>query len=305
MKIVVIEWDGKQPPTTYYNGMRRLHLRVRGNKDQEPIVRRSRDEDHSVIAQEGAVLVESESLARQVAYLANESGARSVFVGDVDLQVDAPHRVMTQAEIDVVNRFNKAFRQRGRPAEGEREERTWVVSCPECVHTNVLVSETVVIQCPACGGLRAAARVGYRHVFSRYPVNLDEWKNMHFVEGYFEIPEFHLGETGEPVNDVYLSGENLEVYNGLLSSKMVNQFLVPKLDSTMYRTLINDIFVARRYYSQKDRQRSRTKMVVDLLQKGVPSSKVPLIEKTNEFEVLDASIIEGDEGLIRQFYQSI
>jgi hypothetical protein len=305
MKIVVIEWDGKQPPTTYYNGMRRLHLKVRGNKDQDPIVRRSREEDHSVIAQEGAVLVESESLARQVAYLAKECGARSVFVGVVDLSVDAPNRVMTQAEIDVVNRFNKAFRQRGRPAEGEREDRSWVVSCPECSQTSISVSDKMVIQCPKCGGLRVASRVGNRHVFSHHPTTLDEWKDMHFVEGYFEIPEVHKDEVGEPIKDIQLDGDNLYVFNGLKSSSMVNNYLVPKMDNIDFRQLINDLFVAHRYFSQKDRQHARTKMVVDLLQKGIDSSKVPLMSKNNEYEVLDASVIEGDIFLIRQFYQSI
>jgi hypothetical protein len=304
MKIVVIEWDGRQPPTTYYNGLHRLHLRVRGDKTQEPVVRRSRKEDHSVIVQEGTVLVESESLARQVAHLATENGARSVFVGNVDFPDDERGRRMTQAEVDVVNRFNKAFKQRGRPAEGEREERSWVVSCPECTHTDTVTSDKLVIQCPNCGGLRVASRVGYRHIFSHQPTSLDEWKNMYFVEGYFEIPEIRTTELGEPVNEVQLQGENLAVFEGLKASKMIMNIIVPKLDTGMFRVLLNDVFMARRYYTARDRQHPRTKMVVDLLEHGVNSSLVPLMEKS-EYDVLDASVIEGDYLTIRQFYMSL
>ena len=138
-------------------------------------------------------------------------------------------------------------------------------------------------------------------MFDHFPVDLNEWKNMYFVEGYFEIPEFQA--TGEIINDVVLDGDNLEVYNGLIKSSMINSYLVPKLSERTSK-LLDDIFIARRYFTKKDRQRSRTKMVVDLLQAGVQSSKVPLIEK-DEYEVLDASVIEGDISLIRQFYMSL
>ncbi len=302
MKIVVIEWDGKQPPTTYYNGLHRLHLRVRGDKDIAPIVRRSRIEDHSVIVQEGAVLVESESLARQVAYLARDSGARSVFVGECDFPDDNNNRELTKAEMEVVLRFNKAFRQRGRPAEGENEDRTWVVSCPECSKTSVVNSDRLVIQCPNCGGLRAASRVGYRHVFSHLPTDLEEWKNMFFVQGYFETPEF--GPSGEEAHEVSMTEDDQTVFEGLQKSDMVKDYLVPRIDNPAFRTLLNNIFLARRYFTQKDRQYPRTKMVVDLLERGVSPSNVPLIEK-NEYEVLDACIIPGFDTTILNFYLSL
>jgi len=256
MRIVLIEWDGKQPSTTFYNGMRRLNLKVRGNKDQDPIVRRSRLEDHSVIVQEGAVLVESESLARQVAYLAKENGARSVFVGECEIDLDERGRQMTQAEVDVVNRFNQAFRQRGRPQ--HKEEHSWVTTCPECVHSSTKVSERPIIQCPNCGGLRVSARVGTRHVFSGTPKDLEEWKNMFFVEGNFEVPILQTLGSSEVVREVVLDGENLDVYNGLKASPMVNSYLVNRLDINMFRDLLGDLFVARRYYSKKDRQHARS-----------------------------------------------
>lgn len=304
MKIVVIEWDGKQPSTTYYNGLRRLHLRVRGDKNKDPLVRRTREEDHSVIAQEGAVLVESESLARQVAHLARECGARTVMVGEVEFDSEARGRQMTQQEQEVVNRFNKAFRQRGRPI--ETEEREWVVSCPECASTSVVRSEKLVIQCPNCGGLRAASRVGYKHVFHRHPQTLDEWKNMYFVEGYFETPEVtqdpHI--ICEDFNkDVKLNGENLSVFEGLKSSEMVNKYLVPHLDMPDNRQLMNDIFIAYRYYTQKDRQHPRTEMVVKLLETGIDPKFVPLFE-SGGFEVVD-SAISGHRDLIKKFYQTL
>ena len=127
---------------------------------------------------------------------------------------------------------------------------------------------------------------------------------MYFVEGYFEIPEIRTTELGESVNEVQLQGENLAVFEGLKASKMVMDILVSKLDTGMFRVLLNDVFIARRYYSAKDRQHPRTKMVVDLLEHGVNSSLVPLIEKS-EYDVLDASVIENDYLTIRQFYMSL
>lgn len=41
MFIAVIEWDGKQPPTTYYNRLRSMGLKVRGDKEKAPVVRRA------------------------------------------------------------------------------------------------------------------------------------------------------------------------------------------------------------------------------------------------------------------------
>jgi ribosomal protein S27E len=303
MKIVVIEWDGKQPPTTYYNGLRRLHLKVRGDKDQDPLARRARLEDHSVIAQEGAVLVESDSLARQVAYLAKDCGARTVMIGDCELSEDTHGRKMTEAELEVVSRFDKAFRKRGRPVEGENEDRTWVVSCPECSRTSVVNSDRLVIQCPNCGGLRAASRVGYRHVFSHFPSDLEEWKNMFFVEGYFETPEFSV-DSKESIKNVDLSENDLTVYEGLKESNMVQDYLVPRMDNPSFRSLVNMIFLARRYFTAKDRQFPRTKMVVDLLERGVSPNLIPLLER-NEYDVLDACVVPGQNNLIQNFYLSL
>lgn len=303
MKIVVIEWDGKQPPTTYYNGLHRLNLRVRGNKDEAPMVRRARSEDHSVIVQEGAVLVESESLARQVAYLARESGARSIFVGDCQFDEEENKRDLTDAELEVISRFNKAFRQRGRPAEGDREDRTWVVSCPECMRTSTVDADKMPIQCPNCGGLRPAARVGHRHVFSHAPQDLDEWKNMYFVEGYYETPSFAADAT-DLVKEVTLHDNDLTVFEGLLKSTMVNDYLVPRLDVLMFRNLVGMMFLARRYFTPKDRQLPRTTMVVSLLERGVDPALVPLMERA-EYDVLDACVVTGNNDIIQKFYLSL
>jgi len=41
MFLVLIEWDGLQPPTSYYNRLKSLGIRVRGDKSEAPVVRRA------------------------------------------------------------------------------------------------------------------------------------------------------------------------------------------------------------------------------------------------------------------------
>ncbi|OFY41482.1 MAG: hypothetical protein A2Z69_02310 [Bacteroidetes bacterium RBG_13_44_24] len=281
MWLILIEWDGKQPPTTYYSSLHNLCLRVRGDKEFEPIVRRAGEYNKAVIVQEGAVLVPSESLARHVAYLAKEEGARSVMTGNVELSDDGT-RMLTDGEREVIARFNETFKKRGRPSSAEVIERDWVITCPECVHTTIATARRV-IQCPRCGGLRVSAREGTRERIAR-PKNYNEWCKSRFWTGHFEVPTY-AQEGGKLYSVMGIEYED-EVVLGILNrAKWATP--EPNLD------LLDMIFCARRYYTYKDRQRFRVECCLRMYELGYPQTEVSLFEKEDEYEIIDAAMFYG------------
>jgi len=278
MWLILIEFDGKQPPTTYYTALHNLCLHVRGDKEFEPIVRRAGEYNKAVIVQEGAVLVPSESLARQVAYLAKEEGARSVMLGNVELNEDENHQ-FTDAERQVIQRFNDTFKKRGRPAHSDSEEKDWVVTCPECVHTSVVTARKVM-QCPRCGGLRVSAYEGSRSHSGR-PTNFDEWKKSRFRRGEFEVPVYEqgasipgritFGDYGDAVVVDVLSKQDWAI-------------------KTQNYDLLDMVFCSRRYYDVKTRQRARVECCLRMYEQGFTQNDISIFEDANIYEPIDAAV---------------
>jgi len=293
MWLVLIEWDGAQPPTTYYTALHHLCLRVRGDKEFAPIVRRAGEYNKAVIVQEGAVLVPSESLARQVAHLAEQEGARSVMLGNVELREDE-NRQLTPNEIEVIRRFNDTFKKRGRPSQRDSEERDWVVTCPECVHTS-MVTARKVIQCPRCGGLRVSARTGSRVTTGR-PTNFEEWKNTRFRRQVFEIPNY---EQDASIPKAF----GLTIFDSTVLDKMSVQ---PWIVNTKDFDMLDMIFCARRYYDIKDRQRARVECCLRMYEKGFTQSDISIFESATAYEPIDAAICYmGDYNELIEFYKTM
>jgi len=289
MYVVIVEWDGKQAPTAYYSALHNLSLRVRGDKEFEPIVRRAGEYNKAVIVQEGAVLVPSESLAKQVAYLAKREGARSVMFGDVELDVYSTQS-LTPSEQEVILRFSETFQKRGRPSVADAEEKDWVITCPECVHTSIVTARKA-IQCPRCGGLRVSARVGVREQMPM-PRNTDEWAFSRFMSGNFEIPNCVLSGAIQGHYFRYKDDEDIEVINNLVQSTWVSK--------THNWDLLDMVFCARRYYDYDDRQNARVACCMELYKQGFSQSQVSLFEQDSVYEPIDAAIfyVGNYEGLI-------
>lgn len=183
--VVIIEWDGGRPPSTWYNRMAKLGLTVRGDKSRSPLERRRGR--HGVTHQEGAIVVASESEARLLGHLAQEMGAKDVTVGILS----ALDMSMTDSDREVLDHVSKTLGKRGRPTRDEKnEEHYWAITCLDEMVTQVIRARDAV-NCPTCGSFHVHARLG--GLTSVPPMKPDEdvwtyWLNSRFVNGMWESP---------------------------------------------------------------------------------------------------------------------
>lgn len=181
LHIVLIEFDGAQPPSRYYRRIHGLSFKVRGDKEVGPLARR--DTGKGVIFQEGAVIAASESLARTIAMIATDEGAVNVSIGRVKLD---EHFFRTRQDEAILARIERTMGKRGKKPPAQ----PWVIACTECVQTNA-VNHHAPVNCPNCGGLLIHIRPGQPQRF-RDPGGdvFDVWLCSRFAGPHWEPVEF-------------------------------------------------------------------------------------------------------------------
>jgi len=150
--MVVIEWDGDKPPTSFYNRVRKLTSGVRQtDKVGSPFSRRAEVDVRAVHMQEGAILCMSKSLARALALLAQEYGAINVDVAEV---VNLSPVVATEEDLQALQRIRNTLGRRGRPP---RKYRRWkTITCFEEIVSRHRETDEDIINCEECGSLDIA-----------------------------------------------------------------------------------------------------------------------------------------------------
>jgi len=301
MYIVVIEWDGKQPSTTYYNRMHALGLFVRGGEKQaggkgytqSPLTRRAIS-DGSVVAQEGAVLCASESLARAVSMYAQDDGAAFVKIGTVDAKTFHA----TKEDIAVYQRIEGVFGRRGRPT-GKKS--TWVITCLEEMKSFRHDDEAYAVgRCPHCSGVRINSRPGER-IALKFPEMGDVfegWVRHRFAAGQFEQPE--EGKTNPPTFSTVegsLKPDDAKHIERIGKSPLIKNALSVLPRETAARVL-DAVLSARQYHTIERRQHERVKACIYLFKRGVDSDDVDLAEQAG-YDLLDASTVLGHEEAAR------
>ncbi len=160
-KLVLIEWDGSRPPTTWYNRIHKLGIFVGSKDTRSPLERRKsqrpqRDSDgrifEAVAFQEGAIVVDDMITARTLAHLAKqEYGAKSVMVADL-----SPEELyVTPQDQAILEHIHGTLGRRGRPTSKQK----WVVFCRE----EMMAYEWEGVEpyaCPSCGSLHITWRSG-------------------------------------------------------------------------------------------------------------------------------------------------
>lgn len=145
--IVMVEWDGRTPPTTWYNRLHKEGLYVRGSKDQTPLARRAQlgTSSAGVVYQEGCIICQSEGLARSVASYAWEQGATNVSVGLVRLD----QFNMSERDHAILDSLNAVWGRRGRKSSADQGD--YVITCLEDAHSWQVESDDKPMICPQCG----------------------------------------------------------------------------------------------------------------------------------------------------------
>lgn len=192
---VAIEWDGNPPRMTWYDRLHRKGIRVRGGENNEfpsPLARRqSLDKENfhnGIVYQEGLYLVRNESLAKELAFEAQQFGASSVMIGHLFMSVFTAGA----ADIEVLQNYFQATSKRGRkPIE---QAGTYTVTCLDELLTYEAELEMTPMDCPVCHSFRFFAHSGKQKIYQTPKWdgidNLFEyWLCSRFDEnGVFEIP---------------------------------------------------------------------------------------------------------------------
>ena len=202
--IVIVEWNGKKPPTSFYNRIHEygLYSRVAKPSDDEEDDSRSllerRASRHGVIMQEGLFIVETRSLATTIAYWAKRYGAEVVKIASMNFQEITGDENFGENDLAVLRGLEDKMSKRGpKPAE---DHGNYVVTCYDECRTYETECDSPPVMCKYCASHNIQNRRGNRVV---YPEVGSEgtiekwWKVTRFATGQFEIPETYEPNTNK------------------------------------------------------------------------------------------------------------
>ena len=204
--VVLIEWGGKKPSSTFYNRMHAYGLYSRepeSDKAEFSLMdwRASRnghnksDAHRGLILQEGAIMVSSVRLANDIAGWAKAEGCLFVHIGHMVTKEFS----MSAKDQKAFEALQKNIGKRGPKRQAEIGK--YAVTCMSEVKTYQVDLEATPFMCPYCGGSNIVARMGevnhFQLDFEGSPE--DYWKRTRFASGSFEIPEMSRNEKGKPV----------------------------------------------------------------------------------------------------------
>lgn len=278
--IVVIEWDGERPPTSWYNRLHALAGRVRGDKSETPLARR--DDGRGVVMQEGAILCPSESLARTLAFIArDEYGAAAVAIGEASMTTAF---TMSREDSAVISRIQKTLGKRGRKPKAEK----WAVTCLEEMRTYD-VEHSRPYQCPHCSGMKIKIRRGDAQTFREPGGDIfTAWARTRFSGPHWEPATVADSGADAPEFDDLLIGnaDDVAFLAELQDAAIVDQ--IAELPRAEQYSILDAVFVARRHTSGEKRTNARVRAIAAYFQNGGTRTDFQMAE-TPTPDVLDVA----------------
>lgn len=290
--VVLIEWDGEQPPTTWYKRMHTLAGRVRGDDALSVVERRA---DQGVIFQEGCILCKSESLAKVLAVYARDwFNASAVSVGVATVTTNWG---MSKADAEIVQRVQTALSKRGRKPPDE----AYVITCHEEMRAYAVTTSRPV-QCPHCAGLRIHVRRGHLNKYrddgqgSAY----DLWLRTRFTGAHWEPTELD-GETTPPnVGDLELLGtKDSAITADMAGATGLQRALEAMGDRRLALQVLDALYVARRHTDSDKRGAARLAAVTEYMMMGGDVTGLLLIEQDDAPDLLDTAHALGAQQAAR------
>lgn len=294
MYIVLIEADGARMPSTYYRRRESLAMKVRGDRELGPLARR--ENGTSVIFQEGAVLCNSYSLARQMAWLAIdafdelerngelEGREPCVSIGRASL---TDNITRTSQDSQVINRIQEVLGKRGRKPEPGR----WVVACKECCRIADIEHHNP-IQCPHCSGFLIHKRKGQPVIF-RDPGGdvLELWQRTRFANGLHWEPAgiSDYGDIPPALDQVEVHKDRDREVIGLMSISPALE-TIRRMDRETALLFLDAIFCNRTSVPRDERLNNRLQAATMYLRKGGDATAIELAEPDVP-DLFDASAV--------------
>lgn len=204
--VVIIEWNGKKPSSTFYNRLHAYGLYSRqpsSNSEEFSLLEwranrqgsNKRESKRGLILQEGLIVVNSLTLAEDIARWAkNENKAALVQIGHMTVS----DFTMTERDFQVFDKLQQAVSKRGPKVVGDAG--SYAVTCFDDVKTYSIQAESLPVMCPTCGGSNVQSRMGQLHIYQQYDERHDDkylyWMGTRFGEGSFEVPVLKANEVG-------------------------------------------------------------------------------------------------------------
>lgn len=301
----IIEWDGLKYNGSFRNRCKALGIQImRDSKEKDangnPVPRNPNPQERRAIAegmvivQEGCIMCATPELAREIAMLAKNYGARDVKIGKVDL-IDF---FATTEDVKIHQRIEDLAGRRGRRSVGEQSQDWDVVCYNEC---DVYSENDVryVINCPHCGGLKLKAYP--KGKIKRYQMPDDNpgegmlarWIRTAFANGEF-VPCAASGDVPPASQRVPTNGEGKVVDIILRSPELADEKL-NKLNPWVAANILDAVFIARFAMARDIRIEHRVNTCVKLLGGGADPAKVPVSEDDFRFDVIDGSSVIGED----------
>lgn len=293
--IVLIEWDGLQPPGSYYRRMEGLGFKVRGDEELGPLVRRS--EGKGVIFQEGAVITASESVARTIGILALEEAKRyygeelegkdgrqhhmTVSIGRCDL---LDHLQMTRSDAQVLDRINTAMGRRG----PKPQTQIWTISCMECGQANEEETHTP-LNCPHCGGLLIHARRGTTVAYADPGGDVfGAWLRTRFAGPHWEPTGVNGNGQMPPQLDVLDIGNEREREAAVLLQGAAVVGDIGQMGREVAFRFLDAIFINRAYRDRERRLENRLRVATEYFRRNGNPAQISLTEQ-HQPDLVDAA----------------
>lgn len=288
MYLVIIEWDGEPPSMTFYNRMHGLGLFVRGDKEKSPLERRA-VADGSVIAQEGAIMCVSPSLARAIAAYAREEGASLIKIGTLDVE----DYYMTTEDAKVMNRVEKILGRRGRPS-GQPVD--WIVTCLEEAKSYMAYDMRKVVNCPHCHGLMIRTRHNQVIPAYKFPAGdvFEAWIRHRLHTGQFEKAR-EGDDYPEPPKKVEIDNADEARTLEIMGNSQDLMQAVKRLPQEAAARILDGVLMARAHLPYDVIRDGRVKATIRLFEKEVSASDVRMYVQDDEYDMLDAASVIGAE----------
>lgn len=206
--VVLIEWGGVKPSSTFYNRLHSygLYSRMPGDvkeSDEFDLLqwRASRNGDNKrefkrgVILQEGAIMVNNLQLASDIAGWAKQEGCMFVHIGHMVTK----EFKMSERDLVAFQSLQRNVGKRG--PKRQAEVGSYAVTCFSEAKTYQVDLEATPFMCPYCSSSNIAARMGQATSFQIDFEGTPEeyWKRTRFSTKTFEVPTMIQNVKGKPV----------------------------------------------------------------------------------------------------------
>jgi hypothetical protein len=244
-----------------------------------------------IIIQEGCIVCASEHVARMVATLASDYGAKSVHIGTAEIGAWKS----TEEDEKILARINAVFGRRGRPPPSE----TFTVTCLEEM-MSFTIEATGVAVCPNCSSPLISVSEGELPTYFMDRANdpFHNWLESRFATGQYHVPNVTWdkgkGQKPHPTNLGYPS-EYDEVITKMRNSKRLLESIRAYDKYHGYQRWLDELFSSQVWTAKEVRTQHRILSIAAYVRKTRAGSGAPPMLTGKEYDEFDNARLTPDD----------